>query len=63
MNLSRLVFCSRNSNHHQQEKILFGPPVNESEIIAPAEMLSLGDGFKGGNGVIQDGINRFQFLI
>ena len=32
------------------------PPVNESEIAAPSEMMALGDGFKGGNGAVVDGI-------
>jgi len=31
------------------------PPINESEIASPSEMMAIGDGFKGGNGVIQDG--------
>jgi prepilin-type processing-associated H-X9-DG protein/prepilin-type N-terminal cleavage/methylation domain-containing protein len=32
-----------------------GPPVNDSEVAVPSEMIAIGDGFKGGNGVIQDG--------
>jgi len=31
------------------------PPINESEVASPSEMMAIGDGFKGGNGVIQDG--------
>jgi prepilin-type processing-associated H-X9-DG protein len=31
------------------------PPVNESEVVNPSEMMAIGDGFKGGNGVILDG--------
>jgi prepilin-type processing-associated H-X9-DG protein len=31
------------------------PPVNESEVASPSEMMAIGDGFKGGNGVFQDG--------
>ena len=31
------------------------PPVNESEIAAPSEMMAVGDGFKGGNGAVVDG--------
>jgi prepilin-type processing-associated H-X9-DG protein/prepilin-type N-terminal cleavage/methylation domain-containing protein len=31
------------------------PPVNESEVASPSEMMEIGDGFKGGNGVILDG--------
>ena len=34
---------------------LAAPPVNESEIVCPSEMIAIGDGFYGGNGVIQDG--------
>lgn len=32
------------------------PPVAESEIICPSEMMAIGDGFKGGNDVIEDGV-------
>jgi prepilin-type processing-associated H-X9-DG protein len=32
------------------------PPINESEIASPSEMMAIGDGFKGGNGVVQDGV-------
>jgi prepilin-type processing-associated H-X9-DG protein/prepilin-type N-terminal cleavage/methylation domain-containing protein len=31
------------------------PPVNESEVVSPSEMMAIGDGFKGGDKVIQDG--------
>jgi len=34
------------------------PPVNESEIAVPSEMMALGDGFKGGNGAVVDGVGR-----
>lgn len=34
---------------------LTAPPVNESEVASPGEMLAIGDGFMGGEGVIQDG--------
>ena len=30
------------------------PPVNESEVASPTEMMAIGDGFVGGNGVIID---------
>jgi prepilin-type processing-associated H-X9-DG protein/prepilin-type N-terminal cleavage/methylation domain-containing protein len=30
------------------------PAINESEISAPSEMMAMGDGFEGGNGVIRD---------
>jgi len=31
------------------------PPVSESEVTSPSEMMEIGDGFAGGNGVIRDG--------
>jgi prepilin-type N-terminal cleavage/methylation domain-containing protein/prepilin-type processing-associated H-X9-DG protein len=31
------------------------PPVADSEVVAPSEMIAVGDGFKGNNDVIQDG--------
>jgi prepilin-type processing-associated H-X9-DG protein len=31
------------------------PPVNESEVTSPSEMMAIGDGFVGGNGIIRDG--------
>jgi len=34
------------------------PPINESEVASPSEMMAIGDGFRGGNGVIQDGWQR-----
>jgi len=33
-----------------------GPPVKESEVVAPAEMMVLGDGFTGWGKVIEDGV-------
>jgi prepilin-type processing-associated H-X9-DG protein len=33
------------------------PPVPESAVANPAEMMAIGDGFKGGDGVIVDGDN------
>jgi prepilin-type processing-associated H-X9-DG protein/prepilin-type N-terminal cleavage/methylation domain-containing protein len=35
--------------------LLPAPPVSESEIVSPSEMMAIGDGFEGGNGVIRDG--------
>ena len=32
------------------------PPVNESEVVNPTEMIALGDGFVGDNGMIFDGV-------
>jgi prepilin-type processing-associated H-X9-DG protein len=41
---------------HRVDKGTFAPPVSESEIAAPSGMMAIGDGFKGGNGVVQDGV-------
>jgi len=35
----------------------YPPPVRESEVVNPAEMLAVGDGFKGWKGVIKDGLS------
>jgi prepilin-type processing-associated H-X9-DG protein/prepilin-type N-terminal cleavage/methylation domain-containing protein len=32
------------------------PPVREAEVVAPSEMMAIGDGFEGGNGIIRDGV-------
>jgi prepilin-type processing-associated H-X9-DG protein/prepilin-type N-terminal cleavage/methylation domain-containing protein len=32
------------------------PPVNESEITSPSEMMAIGDGFEGDDGIIRDGV-------
>ena len=44
--------------HHiwVSEKTQPAPPVNESEVVSPSDMMEIGDGFKGGNGVIMDGL-------
>jgi prepilin-type N-terminal cleavage/methylation domain-containing protein/prepilin-type processing-associated H-X9-DG protein len=34
-----------------------GRPVVESSVTRPAEMMALGDGFRGGGGIIQDGVS------
>lgn len=31
------------------------PPVRETEVASPSEMMAIGDGFVGGNGTIRDG--------
>lgn len=47
---------------HRGEQVLAGPirpyspPVTESEVINPSDMMAVGDGFRGQNGVIQDGV-------
>jgi prepilin-type N-terminal cleavage/methylation domain-containing protein/prepilin-type processing-associated H-X9-DG protein len=33
------------------------PPVSESAVVSPSGMMAIGDGFKGGDGVIEDGDN------
>ncbi|HEY5234139.1 MAG TPA: prepilin-type N-terminal cleavage/methylation domain-containing protein [Verrucomicrobiae bacterium] len=33
----------------------FAPPINESEIVSPSEMMAIGDGFYGGHNGIGDG--------
>jgi prepilin-type processing-associated H-X9-DG protein/prepilin-type N-terminal cleavage/methylation domain-containing protein len=38
-----------------------GPPIHESEVVSPSEMMAIGDGFKGGNGVVVDG--RYLWLL
>jgi prepilin-type processing-associated H-X9-DG protein/prepilin-type N-terminal cleavage/methylation domain-containing protein len=37
------------------KKIFPAPPINESEVVAPSEMMAIGDGFVGGNGMLRDG--------
>jgi len=32
-------------------------PVAESSVAKPSEMMAIGDGFRGGNGIIQDGVS------
>jgi prepilin-type processing-associated H-X9-DG protein/prepilin-type N-terminal cleavage/methylation domain-containing protein len=36
------------------------PPVNESEIVSPGEMMAIGDSFYGGNGIIRDDGYTFE---
>lgn len=31
------------------------PPVSASQVVSPSEMIAIGDGFYGGNGVLKDG--------
>ena len=35
----------------------YPPPVRESEVVNPAKMLAVGDGFNGWKGVIKDGLS------
>jgi prepilin-type N-terminal cleavage/methylation domain-containing protein/prepilin-type processing-associated H-X9-DG protein len=32
------------------------PPLKESEVPNPSEMMAIGDGFQGGKGIVQDGV-------
>jgi prepilin-type processing-associated H-X9-DG protein/prepilin-type N-terminal cleavage/methylation domain-containing protein len=32
------------------------PPINESEVASPSEMMAIGDGFTGDHGVLRDGV-------
>ena len=32
------------------------PSLPESEIVHPSEMIAIGDGFVGNNGILQDGV-------
>jgi prepilin-type processing-associated H-X9-DG protein/prepilin-type N-terminal cleavage/methylation domain-containing protein len=36
------------------------PPISESEVVNPSEMMAIGDGFIGGNGIIKDGVWLFE---
>jgi prepilin-type N-terminal cleavage/methylation domain-containing protein/prepilin-type processing-associated H-X9-DG protein len=38
------------------ESRLPAPPVKDSEIKNPSQLMAIGDGFEGGNGVIRDGV-------
>jgi prepilin-type processing-associated H-X9-DG protein len=33
------------------------PPVRDSEVVSPSQLILLGDGFKGGKGIIDDGLD------
>lgn len=35
-------------------------PVKESEVVSPSEMIAMGDGFAGGNGIIRDGVGNLE---
>jgi prepilin-type processing-associated H-X9-DG protein/prepilin-type N-terminal cleavage/methylation domain-containing protein len=39
----------------QSTSRLPGPPVKESEVASPSEMMAIADGFHGGSGVVRDG--------
>ena len=45
---------------HRPDKGSYAPPVIESEIAAPSEMMAIGDGFHGGSGVVQDGAGLWR---
>lgn len=35
-------------------------PVTESEVVSPSEMIAIGDGFAGHNGIIRDGVGNLE---
>jgi len=35
---------------------LTAPPVKESDVVSPSEMMAIGDGFTGGKGTVLDGV-------
>ena len=37
------------------EHMPLSPPVSESEVASPSDMMAIGDGFYGGNGVLREG--------
>jgi prepilin-type N-terminal cleavage/methylation domain-containing protein/prepilin-type processing-associated H-X9-DG protein len=37
-------------------RALTAPPVKESDVTAPSEMMAIGDGFTGGKGTVMDGV-------
>ena len=39
---------------------VFSAPIKESEVVAPSDMMAIGDAFMGGNGVIVDTRDRLQ---
>ncbi len=42
--------------HYVWNDLYYPPPaVNISEVVAPSEMMAIGDGFMGNNGIIRDG--------
>jgi prepilin-type processing-associated H-X9-DG protein len=41
----------------------FAPPISESEVVNPSQMLGVGDAFIGWNGVIEDGKVRIARLF
>ena len=45
---------------HRVDKGSYAPPVTESEITAPSEMMAIGDGFHGGKGIVQDGAGLWR---
>ncbi len=38
-----------------RKHIVPAPPVSESEVVNPSEMIAIGDGFWGNNGILRDG--------
>lgn len=46
-------------NLRMDGKIIFAPPVNESEIANPSDLMAIGDGLIGNSPFIQDGSDLF----
>ncbi len=42
------------SGNNSPDSKLPSPPIRESQIASPSEMIEIGDGFHGGNGIVQD---------
>jgi prepilin-type processing-associated H-X9-DG protein/prepilin-type N-terminal cleavage/methylation domain-containing protein len=40
--------------------LLSSPPVSESEVVSPSEMMALGDGFWGNNNFVEGGISSLE---
>ena len=50
-----LGLSGNNSPDYSPGSEMLSPPVTEPQIANPSEMIQIGDGFKGGEGVIEDG--------
>ena len=47
------------ANQGPDGKVVFAPPVGETEVANPSDMMALGDGFTGNSVYIQDGTSLF----
>jgi prepilin-type processing-associated H-X9-DG protein/prepilin-type N-terminal cleavage/methylation domain-containing protein len=48
------------SGNNSPDLKLPSPPIRESQIASPSEMIEIGDGFHGGNGVVQDSVGLWR---